>query len=156
MHRIAQIPHASRIFMNDIYLSSSNSTIRNKYFIKSSVRATAPMQFMVMAHLQVTSPQHLQSLIRCLTLFGYGFIDDEYAFNWINTIDPILSNFFNCCQEANTPHLFHPSQIFIQIQNSNMTDDQIEWIFGRTIFEYLSNSQTMNGENLLLIPKNRV
>lgn len=149
MHRIAQIPHASRIFMNDIYLSSSNSTIRNKYFIKSSVRATAPMQFMVMAHLQVTSPQHLQSLIRCLTLFGYCFIDDEYAFNWINTIDPILSNFFNCCQEANTPHLFHPSQIFIQIQNSNMTDDQIEWIFGRTIFEYLSNSQTMNGENLL-------
>lgn len=149
VHRIAPIPHSSRIFINDIYLSSNNSTVQNKYFIKSSVKPTEPMQFMTIAHLQVTSPIHLQSLIRCLTYFGFGFIDDKYAFNWINSIDPMLSEFFDCCQEANKPHLFHPSQIYKQIIESNMSNDQIQWIFGRMIFDYLSNTPTMNGEDLM-------
>lgn len=149
MHQISQAPHSTRIMINDMYLSVSNSSIQNKYFIKSSIRPNSPMQLMVMAHLQITSPIHLQSLIRCLMLFGFGFIDDEYACNWINSIDPMLSNFFNSSQEANTPYLFHPSQIYSQIIESNMTEDQIQWIFGSAILDLLSKSVTINGENLL-------
>lgn len=149
MKQIAQSPHAVRIMINDMYLSANNSAVHNKYFVKSSIKPSSPMQLMAMTHLQIKSPVHLQSLIRCLMLFGFGFIDDRCTFDWINTIDPILANFFNNCQEANTPHLFHPSQIYKQIVESGMNEEQIQWVFGKVIIDLLSKSESINGENLM-------
>ena len=147
LHSITQFPNAS-ILIRDLYCRQNPA--QSFYFTTSSLKPTFPIQLLVVAHLQIKSEENLKSFVRCLSLFSLGFISFDDTLNWISKIDPILSEVFSTKKNIGNipPHTFHPSKIFEHISQSNLTNSQIQWIFGQNIFQEFSTPVSLNGENL--------
>ncbi|OHS97349.1 hypothetical protein TRFO_36472 [Tritrichomonas foetus] len=149
MQQIVPIMHSVRVALCDIYLTD-RTTSRNKFFMKSSVKASTPMKLIVMAHLQLTDQAQISSFVKCLSLFGFGFLNDELTSKWLTEIDPIIGDFFGFCPDFNDQYKFHPSRIYAQITESELTEDQIQWLFGQQLMTAIMRMPSMHGDNIFI------
>ena len=147
MHQIAPVMKLVRATICDMYRQDDNLASQT-YFIKAKIKPTPPMQFMVLAHLQLKSLVRMTSFVHCLSLFGLGLISEETTHKWLMAIDPIIADLFNCCPDTNFPFKFHPAKIYKQIMEAGLTESQINWLFGSQLVNFMRSIPSMNGENI--------
>lgn len=122
-HRLAKNPNI-RKFLPDNFIFNINLDTYH------------PLQLLVMIG-DLLETDKMLSLLKCLTLYGTGFITAEDASMWINGINPFLSCYFDTNRKFWKNSTFHPRLIYSQCY-SDMTPKQLTWVFGDAFIKALS------------------
>ena len=97
--------------------------------------------------------EHMQSAIKCMKLYSFGFISHESALSWIETYNPFITKQFIDFQNQEKSG-FLPSRVFESVSNG-MEENYIEWVFGKQLCPILKLLPKTAAKNALQLSNER-